>query len=150
MYIQPLLFLDISGGEFLIIILAVFLIFGPKRMPEIARKIGRTMNELKKASSDITREFREETSGIARELNTARETLRHGSDIIRDELVNTGNKIEKEITPAGKEDVTPEPGPVPDPYGLESENNEPDHLNPAEMHKNPDKTDQKDTESLIK
>lgn len=150
MYIQPLLFLDISGGEFLIIILAVFLIFGPKKMPEIARKIGRTMNELKKASSDITREFREDTSGIARELNTARETLRQGGDIVKDELINTGNKIEREITPHGHMDVSSEPGPVPDPYGLESRNDEPDHSNPAEMHKNPDKTDQKDTESLNK
>jgi TatA/E family protein of Tat protein translocase len=121
MYIQPLLFLDISGGEFLIIILAVFLIFGPKRMPEIARKIGRTMNELKKASSDITREFREETSGIARELNTARETFRQGGDIIRNELENTGNKIEKEFTPSGNKDVNAEPGPDSDPYGLDQE-----------------------------
>ncbi len=121
MYIQPLLFLDISGGEFLIIILAVFLIFGPKKMPEIARKIGRTMNELKKASSDITREFREETSGIARELNTARETLRQGGDIVKDELINTGNKIEREITPHGHMDIVSESGPVPDPYGLDQE-----------------------------
>ena len=57
-----LLFLDVSGGELLIIMLVVFLVFGPEKMPEIARKAGRLMNQMKKASSDLTREFKKETS----------------------------------------------------------------------------------------
>jgi sec-independent protein translocase protein TatA len=81
-----LLFLDISGGEFLVILLAVFLIFGPKRMPEIARKIGRVMNELKKASGDITKEFREETNVISREISSARESIRRETENIRKEM----------------------------------------------------------------
>lgn len=81
-----LLFLDISGGEFLVILLAVFLIFGPKRMPEIARKIGRVMNELKKASGDITKEFREETNVITREISSARESIRRETENIRKEM----------------------------------------------------------------
>jgi TatA/E family protein of Tat protein translocase len=81
-----LLFLDISGGEFLIILLAVFLIFGPKKMPEVARKIGRVMNELKKASSDITKEFREETNVITREISSARENIRRETENIRKEI----------------------------------------------------------------
>lgn len=56
---ETLLFLDISGGELLIIIVAVFLIFGPKKVPEIARQMGKTMNELKKTTSDLSREFRQ-------------------------------------------------------------------------------------------
>ncbi len=71
-----LLFLDISGGEFLVILLGVFFLFGPKKLPEIARKLGRTMNEIKSVSSDLTREFRNETSNITNELRSARETAR--------------------------------------------------------------------------
>ena len=81
-----LLFLDISGGEFLVILLAVFLIFGPKKMPEIARKIGRVMNELKKASGDITKEFREETNVITHEISSARESIRRETENIRKEM----------------------------------------------------------------
>ena len=81
-----LLFLDISGGEFLVIILGIFLIFGPKKMPEMARKIGRAMNELKKASSDITKEFRDETNVMAREISTARESIRHEAESLRKSL----------------------------------------------------------------
>jgi len=43
-----LLFLDVSGGELLIIMLVVFLVFGPEKMPEMARKAGRLMNQIKK------------------------------------------------------------------------------------------------------
>lgn len=81
-----LLFLDISGGEFLIIVVAIFLIFGPKKMPEMARKVGRVMNELKKASGDITREFREETGSITREIAAARESVRREADNLRKDL----------------------------------------------------------------
>lgn len=55
---ETLLFLDISGGELLIIIVAVFLIFGPKKVPEIARQMGKAMNELRKTTNDLSREFK--------------------------------------------------------------------------------------------
>ena len=64
-----LLFFDISGGELLVILAAVFVVFGPKKVPEIARQIGKGMNELKKATSDITREFQEGTKDVQREIN---------------------------------------------------------------------------------
>jgi sec-independent protein translocase protein TatA len=72
----PLLFLDISGGEFIVIMLVAFFVFGPKKLPEIARKIGRTMNEIKNVSSEITREFKDETKNITSELRAARESAR--------------------------------------------------------------------------
>jgi len=65
-----LLFLDISGGELLIIMLVVFLVFGPDKMPEMARKAGRLMNQMKKASNDLTREFKKETSVLDNEIKT--------------------------------------------------------------------------------
>lgn len=70
----------------MIILLAVFLIFGPKKMPEIARKIGRVMNELKKVSSDITKEFKEDTGVISRELLTARESVQREAAALRKEM----------------------------------------------------------------
>ncbi|KAF0197809.1 MAG: sec-independent protein translocase protein TatB [Bacteroidetes bacterium] len=96
-----LLFFDVSGGEFMVILIAIFFIFGPKKMPEIARKIGRTMNELKKASSDITREFKEETNSIKNELLAARESVRRETETITrditEPLKQAGTEISKEI-----------------------------------------------------
>ncbi|HLO90281.1 MAG: Sec-independent protein translocase protein TatB [Chloroflexota bacterium] len=72
--VTPLLFLDVSGGEFLIIMLVAFLVLGPKQLPQVARKLGRTMNEIKSMSNEITREFKDETKHIASELKAARES----------------------------------------------------------------------------
>ena len=95
---STLLFLDISGGEFLVIILGIFLVFGPKKMPEMARKIGRAMNELKKATSDITKEFSDETGVIAREISTARESVRREAETLRKGLPDMESIIPKDIS----------------------------------------------------
>lgn len=84
-----ILFLDISGGEFLIIMLVAFFVFGPKKLPEIARKIGRTMNEIKSVSGELTKEFRDETRNISAELRTARDSARINSNLTDDIEVST-------------------------------------------------------------
>ncbi|OIP03087.1 MAG: hypothetical protein AUJ97_05200 [Bacteroidetes bacterium CG2_30_32_10] len=57
MIVPFLLFLDVGGGELLLILIAVFLLFGPKKIPEIARGIGKEMHEFQKATKDITEEI---------------------------------------------------------------------------------------------
>jgi sec-independent protein translocase protein TatA len=52
-----ILLFGISGGEILIILLLVLLLFGPKKIPEIARAIGKGMNEIKKVQRDINTEI---------------------------------------------------------------------------------------------
>ena len=93
-----LLFLDISGVEFLIIILGIFLIFVPKRMPEMARKIVRAINYLKKASSDITKEFRDETNVLAREISATRESVKREADALRKDLPDMATIVPEEIS----------------------------------------------------
>jgi len=53
-----LIFLDVSGGEFLVILLAIIVIFGPKKIPEIARTIGKGVREIKKAADDVGNEIK--------------------------------------------------------------------------------------------
>ncbi len=52
-----LLFLDISGGELAIIALVIFIILGPDKLPEMARKFGKAMRFVRKATEDIKREI---------------------------------------------------------------------------------------------
>ncbi len=51
----PLLFLGGSTGplELLVIFAAILVLFGPRKLPEIARSIGRMLHELRKASDDF-------------------------------------------------------------------------------------------------
>lgn len=52
-----LLFFDVSGGEFLLIVMVIFLLFGPKKIPEFARFIGKGMKEVRKATDEIKHEI---------------------------------------------------------------------------------------------
>jgi sec-independent protein translocase protein TatA len=48
---------SIGGFEWVLIILAILLLFGAKRIPELARGIGQGIQEFRKASDDIKREI---------------------------------------------------------------------------------------------
>lgn len=48
-----------GGLEWIVIGLAVLLLFGAKRIPELARGLGQGIKEFRKASDDIKREIEE-------------------------------------------------------------------------------------------
>ena len=47
-------FFGIGFGEVLLILVLALIIWGPRRLPEIARTLGRTVRTLKRATSDFT------------------------------------------------------------------------------------------------
>ena len=46
----------IGGGELIVILVVIILLFGAKRIPEIARGLGRAAHEFKKAKDSVERE----------------------------------------------------------------------------------------------
>ena len=68
---NPLLFFNISGGEIFIILVVAFIIFGPQKIPEIARKLGKGINEMKKATNDIKREINNEVNKVKTNIDDA-------------------------------------------------------------------------------
>jgi sec-independent protein translocase protein TatA len=58
MYNTPLLeFLNIGGSEMILIVIAILLLFGGKKLPELARGLGKGMREFKDASEGVKREI---------------------------------------------------------------------------------------------
>ena len=49
----------IGGTEVIFILLAVLLLFGSKRIPEVARAMGKGLREFQKATDDIKRELKD-------------------------------------------------------------------------------------------
>ena len=68
-------FFNISGGEIFIILLVVFLFFGPDKIPEIARWMGKGLSEVKKATSEIRDEITRETDDIGREADDLKRSI---------------------------------------------------------------------------
>jgi|AntRauTorcE11898_2_1112593.scaffolds.fasta_scaffold00621_6 sec-independent protein translocase protein TatB len=89
MVLNTLLFFDISTGEIFIVLMVLFLIFGPHRMPEIARKIGKAINQMKRATSELSREFNEESDEI-------KNTFDKEAKEIRSSYYNQKKKFDKE------------------------------------------------------
>ena len=56
------LLLFIGGPEIVIIMFVVVMLFGSKKIPEIARGLGKGIRELKDASNDIKREIQSASS----------------------------------------------------------------------------------------
>lgn len=47
----------IGGWELVLILAVILILFGAKRLPELARGLGQGIKEFKKASSDVTNEL---------------------------------------------------------------------------------------------
>lgn len=62
-----LLFFDFSSGEIILILLVLFVVLGPQRLPEVARTLGKTINEMKRASAGFKNEINKEVQKIERE-----------------------------------------------------------------------------------
>jgi len=53
-------FFDIGAGELLLILVVMLLVFGPGKLPELARSIGKGIYEFKRYSSALTKDVKEE------------------------------------------------------------------------------------------
>ena len=51
--------LFISGAEIIIVLLFIVMFFGAKKIPQIARGLGRAIREIRDASNDIKHEIRQ-------------------------------------------------------------------------------------------
>ena len=47
----------IGTGELLLLLVIALIVLGPERMPKLARDLGKTMNDLRKTSEELQKEF---------------------------------------------------------------------------------------------
>jgi len=56
--------LFIGGPEIIIVLLFIVMFFGSKKIPELAKGLGKAMREVKDASNDIKKEIRDSSKSI--------------------------------------------------------------------------------------
>ena len=55
---------DVGGGELILIILAVLVLFGPQKIPEVAQMVGKGMKKIKEAQAQFQSQFDELQSEV--------------------------------------------------------------------------------------
>ncbi len=82
-----------QGGEIIIILLVALVVFGPTRLPEMARKLGEWTAELRSAARDLRRGLESEVADlkqVADELKAPLGELKKTSDQLRREIEDVG------------------------------------------------------------
>jgi sec-independent protein translocase protein TatB len=93
----------LSIPHMIVVFLVVLVIFGPQKLPELARGLGKLMAEFRKASTDFKSAFEEEMRDLERQ---ARESERRKAETA---AVAAQNPPATLATPAGTETQEPEP-----------------------------------------
>ncbi len=55
------MFENIGGGELLVVLFLIFLFFGPNKIPEIGRNIGKGLREIRKAMDSVKKDIENAT-----------------------------------------------------------------------------------------
>ena len=66
---------NLGFSELLIIFIVALLIFGPRKLPELGRSLGKGLAEFKKASNELRRTWEEEVKTEERELKKIQRDL---------------------------------------------------------------------------
>jgi sec-independent protein translocase protein TatB len=68
-----------SFSDTIFLFVLALIIFGPKKLPEIARQIGKVMNELRRASNEFKVQIQQEMDHMDRQENGRQENSQQGS-----------------------------------------------------------------------
>ena len=63
---------DLGTQELIVIFIVAFLVFGPKKLPELGRTLGKGMRELKSALRGVRESFEEVETDVTEEMKKAR------------------------------------------------------------------------------
>lgn len=83
----------------MVIMLFILMFFGSKKIPELARGLGKTMREFQNASNGLKQELLSETHKLREEVSTLRQDLQQkaGLDQINGELNTLSDNVSKEV-----------------------------------------------------
>ena len=97
--------------ELILIFVVALLLFGPRKMPQIGRSIGRAMGEFRRASNEFKRTIEDEVA--ADEIRDVERDLKGISDVGK-ELMDLKKTVENPVKSAVKKVLeTPEDEPSP-------------------------------------
>ena len=70
------MFLFIGGPEILVILVIVLLLFGAKKIPDVARMMGKGMREFRRATDEIKKEINDSSKDITDDFKDLKNNLK--------------------------------------------------------------------------
>ncbi len=109
------MFGPVGFNEILLILVVALIIFGPKRLPQIGRTVGRALGEFRRATSDLKRTMQSEMASLDDEVAAKPSAA--------ERIAPAAGAVERRSEPARPEPVAQEPvaqepvatDPAPDP-----------------------------------
>ena len=89
------MFGSIGPMELILIFVIALLVFGPKKLPEIGRSVGKALREFKKTSDEIKGRIEEEIE--ASEIKDIRKDIQSGMNDIKSGVKSFQDDIKKDI-----------------------------------------------------
>jgi Tat protein translocase TatB subunit len=68
-------FFNIGAPELLLIFIIALIVFGPRRLPELAKNLGKIMNDLRKMSQEFTTQMAQELNAPVEELKDIKQEI---------------------------------------------------------------------------
>ncbi len=67
---------NLGFPEIVIIFIVALVIFGPRKLPELGRSLGRGLSEFKRASNELKRTWEDEVEAVKHEVEVEQDELK--------------------------------------------------------------------------
>jgi TatA/E family protein of Tat protein translocase len=67
---------NLGFPEIVIIFIVALVIFGPRKLPELGRSLGRGLSEFKRASNELKRTWEDEVEAVKHEVDLEQDELK--------------------------------------------------------------------------
>ena len=84
---------SLTFSEILTIVVIILIVFGPNRLPELARRAGRMLSSVRESTREIRAELQEEYRESLADLEAAKQDLKAA----REELASVASEVSEEL-----------------------------------------------------
>ncbi len=82
---------DLGTQELIVIFIVAFLVFGPKKLPELGRNLGRGLRELRRAMMEVKESLEEAGEDVSEEIKEAKLKLEETISTVDTEEAKRGD-----------------------------------------------------------
>ena len=92
-FLMILGFLNLGGGEIFVILVVVLLLFGSKKIPELAQGLGKGIRQFKDAMNGVQSELQNEMKGVEKDTKIDASGINNLKDTINIRMISTWSAL---------------------------------------------------------